>query len=76
MTGCTEYGEAISYAENYPLYAFDLLVDCYSENVSKRFLELSDKFDALVAGSMLLDEVKSEYSQLKEEMDSLHPETL
>ena len=76
LTGCTEYGEAISYAENYPLYAFDLLVDCYTENVSKHFLDLSDKFDTLVAGSMLLDEAESEYSQLKEEMDSFHPETL
>ena len=76
LTDCAKYEEAHLYVENYPLYAFDLLVDCYSENVSKRFLDLSDKFDALVAGSMLLDEVKSEYSQLKEEMDSFHPETL
>ena len=76
LTDCAKYEEAHLYVENYPLYAFDLLVDCYSENVSKRYLDLSDKFDALVAGSMLLDEAKSEYSQLKEEMDSFHPETL
>ncbi len=76
LTDCAKYEEAHLYVENYPLYAFDLLVDCYTENVSKHFLDLSDKFDTLVAGSMLLDEVKSEYSQLKNEMDSFHPETL
>ena len=73
---CEKIEQAKAYRDEYPFYAFDLLLESYKHLTLQRALNLSETYGKEDACLMLMDEASDKYSAIEKELKKLKLKTL